>query len=87
MIRTREFLGKWAGWLTTAGIMLAIVAWGMLIYAVVGDSPRRWNYVTMPDVPSESYLSTEHPARGTVPAQIEPPPRANIQVRPYGGRP
>jgi hypothetical protein len=64
----------WRAWLLPLSIAVGILVWGFLILAAVGDPPRDWSYGALPYVPSESYASTERPARGAAPAQVQLPP-------------
>ncbi|NLC55484.1 MAG: hypothetical protein GX774_01440 [Armatimonadetes bacterium] len=50
---------------------MAIVAWGLLIYAAVGDKPRTWAYGVLPYVPGESFYATQRPRKGNPPRQME----------------
>ncbi|HEY3283590.1 MAG TPA: hypothetical protein VGN26_15090 [Armatimonadota bacterium] len=61
-------------WVVPVGLALSIVAWGALIRAAVPDRPRGWSYGTLPYVPADTAYSTERPAVGKAPRQIEPPP-------------
>jgi hypothetical protein len=48
-----------------------------MIHAWVKDGPRRWNYGTLPDAPSQSIYSTEAASENTIPPrQVAPLPEA-----------
>lgn len=61
----------WKAWRVPIGISAAIVAWGLLIYAAVGNRPRNWAYGVLPYVPGESYYSSQRPARRLPPKQVD----------------
>lgn len=51
-------------WAVISGIALSFLAWGLLIFFVIGDKgPPEWDYSVIPDVPGESAYSTYSPAR------------------------
>ena len=68
----------YSGWLVVAGICLALLAWGWLIYRLVPDRSRAWDYGVFPDAPGDSVYSTEDLPRGThVPRQAAALPETN----------
>lgn len=38
-----------------------IMGFGWIVYLVVDDAPRRWDFGQLPDTPAESIYSTEKP--------------------------
>ncbi|MHC1728806.1 MAG: hypothetical protein AB9866_22855 [Syntrophobacteraceae bacterium] len=51
-------------WGILFGIALSFLAWGLLIFFVIGDKgPPDWDYSIIPDVPGESAYSTYSPRR------------------------
>jgi hypothetical protein len=60
-----------------------IVGWGLLIYTLVKDAPRQWDFGALPDVPAQSiYSSAPTPQPETPPRQIAPLPEAKPWKRP-----
>lgn len=60
--------------LLIVGLIAAlIVVWGGLVFFLVGDQPREWDYGSYPYVPGESYQSTER-----VPQSAEAPPQVQL---------
>ena len=56
-------------------IATLIVVWAGLVYFLVGDRPREWDYGSQPYIPAESYRSTEAPPPAqNAPTQVELPP-------------
>lgn len=65
----------WIGWVLPLVTGLTVLAWGRLIFTVIGNKPRVWSYGSYAYIPSESYANTQGPAgTGPVPRQIEPEP-------------
>ncbi len=63
-------------WSILGGIAATFLAWGLLIYFVIGDKgPPYWDFSVIPDIPGESTFSSYNPVRphGLVPG-IEPVP-------------
>ncbi len=65
---------EWLAWGVPVGVMAGIVLWGYLIFAVVGDKPRDWQYGGPTFIPSESWASSERPAGAAPAKQMELPP-------------
>jgi len=70
-------------WVKTWSIVWAIaagfLAWGLLIYFVIGDKgPPDWDFSIIPDIPGQSVYFTYSPTRphgfvpGPEPALVEP---------------
>lgn len=71
----------WVGsWSWPVGVTLATILWVLLIYFLVGDRSRDWQYGVMPYVPGASALSTESLGAGPAPHQIVLP-----ETQPGGG--
>lgn len=66
---------KWwvGGWLAPILVTLGTLAWCFLIYGLIGDRPRNWEYGVTPYVPGESIFSTEPVPAGPVPREVELP--------------
>jgi hypothetical protein len=71
-----ELPPRW-GWLLIVLLCLALIAWGLVNYAVVRDRQRQWDYGALPETPSSSVFTTSQPpAKAPVERQIEPLPGA-----------
>ena len=49
------------GWLIIIAFSASIMFFGWLVYSVIPDSPRQWDFGQLPDTPAESIYSTEEP--------------------------
>lgn len=58
------------GWLSPILVTAFTLLWVFLIYWLIGDRPRDWQYGTMPYVPGESIFAIEPAAPGQAPPQI-----------------
>lgn len=56
-------------WVILIIFSASIVGFGWLIYLLVPDTPRHWDFGQLPDTPAESIYSTE------VPRSVAKPPR------------
>lgn len=75
--------GHWQGWAIVAAVCAAIVLWGLLIYRLVGDRPRAWDFGLFPDAPGESvYSAARPPSTRNVPLQTPVLPEADTRSRP-----
>jgi len=64
-------------WAVVLRVVLLTIGWGLLIYALVSDRPREWDFSALPDAPSQSIYSTgESPEGPNPPRQIPPLPEA-----------
>jgi hypothetical protein len=64
-------------WAVVILVVLLTIGWGLLIYALVSDRPREWDFSSLPDAPSQSIYSTrESPEGPNPPRQIPPLPEA-----------
>ncbi len=73
---SEEEHGPFGTWGILGGIAITFLAWGLLIYFVIGEKgPPDWDFSVISDIPGESTYSTYNPARphGLVPG-IEPTP-------------
>ena len=66
-------------WSIISAIAAGFLAWGLLIYFVIGDKgPPDWDFSVVPDIPGQSADFTYSPARphglvpGPEPASVEP---------------
>jgi hypothetical protein len=67
-------------WLIILAFTLCVLAWGMFIHMMVPETPRHWDFGTLPQPPSESKYSTvAPPTNSDVPIQLERP--AGVQGR------
>jgi len=74
-------------WVLIIGLSLGIVVWGILIYFLISDTPRQWDYGILPDTPAESIYSTiKSPTTTTPPRQLPELPEA-VPMKKSGGRP
>ena len=53
--------GSAAGWLFIVAFSASIAGYGWLVYRIIPDAPRRWDFGQLPDTPAESIYSTEEP--------------------------
>jgi hypothetical protein len=49
------------GWLFVITFSAAIMGFGWLVYLLIPDAPRLWDFGQLPDTPAESIYSTEEP--------------------------
>jgi hypothetical protein len=79
-------IGSFGSWMIVIVFSAAIVVFGLLVYAIVEDAPRRWDFGALPDTPAESVYSTYAPPPGAAPSrQIAPLPEAEPAVGPKRG--
>jgi len=78
-MRSEEELSWIKTWSIIGAIAAGFLAWGLLIYFVIGDKgPPGWDFSVVPDIPGQSADSTYNPARphglapGPEPATVEP---------------
>jgi hypothetical protein len=70
-------IGPFWSWAILVLVCLAIVAWGLVNYALIPDRARQWDAGVLPDVPSQSIYSTARPdARAPAAPQMAPLPEA-----------
>ena len=66
---------RWVGgWTAPILVVVFTILWNMLIYWLIGDRPRVWQYGTLQYVPGVSIVSAEQASTGRVPPQVEYPP-------------
>lgn len=83
-------ISAFASWVVIILFSAAIAGFGLMVYCLIPDAPRRWNYGQLPDTPAESIYSTEEPAAGRRPARQLPrlPESYPVQpATPNGSRP
>ena len=75
----KEGPSRGGGWVVLL-ICACMLAWGLFQYVSIHDSPRQWDFGTLPDLPGESIYSTSRPAQAIsgVP-QAGPLPEARPQ--------
>lgn len=62
-MRTEEEFSWVKTWSIISAIAVGFLAWGLLIYFVIGDKgPPGWDFSVIPDVPGESIYSSYNPA-------------------------
>lgn len=59
----------------------AIMVFGLVVYYVVPDGPRRWNFGILPDPPGASIYHDRQPLREKVEKQIAPLPETKPDAR------
>jgi hypothetical protein len=59
-------------WILLILLCAGLMGWGMLVYLIVPDGPRHWDYRKMPDVPGESAYGTRLPSAWRRPSQQMP---------------
>lgn len=76
----QSWVGGWTAPVLVTGF---IIVWCLLIYMLIGDRPREWQYGVLPYIPSASYLTTSRPSPGLLtPKQVEYP--SHIRRRQIG---
>jgi hypothetical protein len=71
--RTRISLWWVGGYLSPILAAAFTIGWALVIYALIGDRSRTWQYVPGPYVPGEFVSTTHLPRPGTPPQQVELP--------------
>ena len=72
----QELPSPWE-WVILVAFSASIMGFGWLVYLLVPDGPRRWDFGQLPDAPAESIYSTEQPRADRKPGrQIAPLPEA-----------
>jgi hypothetical protein len=62
-------------WIILILFSLFIIGFGVLIYFLIPDTPRKWDYGVLPDTPAESIYSTvRSPTPQAPPRQLPPVP-------------
>jgi len=70
-------------WVIVLAASALVVGWGLLIYGLVKDRDRAWDFGALPDTPAESIYSTQPvPQPEAPPRQIAPLPEAKPWQRP-----
>jgi hypothetical protein len=59
-VEDHELSAPW-GWLIIIVFSAAIMGYGWLVYSIIPDGPRHWDFGQLPDTPAESIYSTEAP--------------------------
>jgi hypothetical protein len=71
-----ELSAPW-GWLIIILFSACIMGYGWLVYCLIPDAPRSWDFGELPDTPAESIYSTEQPRAAARPQrQIQRLPEA-----------
>jgi hypothetical protein len=66
-----ELSALWS-WLLIIAFSAAIMCYGLLVYSIIPDAPRQWDFGQLPDTPAESIYSTEEPSPFALPRQQLP---------------
>jgi hypothetical protein len=67
-------------WSIIGGIAVGFLAWGLLIYSVIGDKgPPGWDFSVIPDIPGQASYFTYSPTRPTGLAPSPEPPYVEPQ--------
>jgi hypothetical protein len=61
-----ELSSTWS-WVIIILFSAAIAGFGWLVYSIIPDAPRRWDFGQLPDTPAESIYSTEEPRQTKYP--------------------
>ena len=56
----RQLPSPWE-WVIIVAFTASIMGYGWLVYLLVQDGPRRWDFGQLPDTPAESIYSTGRP--------------------------
>ena len=64
----QELPSPWE-WVIIILFSASIMGFGWLVYLVVPDGPRQWNFGQLPDTPAESIYSTDQPDLAKKPQQ------------------
>lgn len=80
----QELPSPWE-WVILVVFSASIVGFGWLVYLLVPDGPRHWDFGQLPDAPAESIYSTNRPAAAPKPRQqVWPLPEAQPLIPPAG---
>ena len=61
-----------ASWVIVILFSASIMAFGWIVYLVIPDAPRHWDFGQVPDAPAESMYSTDEPKPSTHPPRQVP---------------
>jgi len=62
----QELPSPWE-WVILIVFSASIMGFGWLVYLLVPDGPRHWDFGQLPDAPAESVYSTDQPAAAKKP--------------------
>jgi len=66
----KEIPDAWS-WVILVAFSLSLMGWGIIVYLIVDDGPRNWDYGRLPYIPAESaYWSHVPPTRVQPPRQL-----------------
>jgi hypothetical protein len=65
--------GPEGGWITPVIVVGFTIIWCLGIYFLIGNRPTDWNYGVIPDIPGQSFESTQILPSGPAPKQVELP--------------
>jgi len=73
--RERPEFSRWwvGGWLSPGLVIAFTIGWTLMIYGLIGNRPRTWQYGAAPYVPGESFASIQRVPPGPPPEQVELP--------------
>jgi hypothetical protein len=77
-------------WAIISGLAIAVVLWGLFIFASIGDKGLPpWDYTILPDVPGESAYSThsapEYSGKVAKPSVKDEVLQQHVRERPQAG--
>ncbi|UFS70367.1 hypothetical protein LPW11_21175 [Geomonas sp. RF6] len=67
----RELPSPWE-WIIVSALSGSLILFGLFVYWIVPDGPRRWDVGQLPDAPAESIYSTEEPWTSRAPERQLP---------------
>ncbi|MDO8683404.1 MAG: hypothetical protein Q7N50_07985 [Armatimonadota bacterium] len=69
---------KWwvGGWLSPIFVAAGTLIWCLLIYFLIKDRPRDWQYGVVPYIPAESAITSKTGPAGPSPKQVQLPKRS-----------
>lgn len=68
----RTTIAQHSAWIFILLFAASIIMFGVTVHMLIPDTPREWNFGTMPDAPGESVYSTGTPGmEGNPPRQLE----------------
>jgi len=77
----KEIPSPWE-WVIVILFSAAIMGFGWMVYLLIPDAPRQWDFGQLPDTPAEQIYSTREPDLAQKsPRQIAPLPEARPQPR------
>jgi hypothetical protein len=81
-----EISALWS-WLLIIAFSAAIAGYGWLVYSIIPDAPRQWDFGQLPDTPAESIYSTEEPSPSVLPKRQLPKLPEALPEKPKASQP